>query len=356
VISSNPADNRIILKADGYGANPEKAKKIALSQLSQTIISSVKANLEMKQEQKDGIYSESLKNDINVESNVLLKGVEYSKPVKEGKEFKVTASMSIKAVKNTLGYLVSILPENIDNQSSQQYDSILTNIYLTLALLYAVTENDISAKSSLVAAVTALKDEIFTRINFGSIVITTEPSDAVITLSGKQYKSGSKIYLPPDQDYTFTIARDGYRNMTGKFYLYKGDKRSAVVEMMKNLGRKVPVYVKVDAPVRLVDDVERVLLDFGIIPTEDPETPHAIMITMKGTTITVDKYRKYKLELDLHTFKNKVKYKITHYEHTPFFVTPETEESLIRENCKKVAEAVVKQFLTKIDLNDFLSE
>lgn len=346
---------RVVLKGTGYGSTREKAKKNAMLQLSQAIIANVKSSVTMKQEEKDGRYSESLSTDVTLKSDLLLKGVKYSAPQKEGKEYKVVASMTVGAVKSTLGYLVSSLPSNIDNLSENRYDDVLTSIYLIHALLFAVSEKDIPFKSRLISTTIELRDEILKRITFGSVRLMVNPSDARIKIDGKPAKNNRKVFLSHG-NHTFRIEREGYRSMKGQFFISRGDKLSKVVDMMKKMEGKVPVYLRVEAPVRIVDDVEKVLLDFGLIPTTDDSTYHGIVVKMRGTTITVGKYRKYKLEVDLHSFKNKQKYKITHYEHKPFFVTPETEKSLIRNHTKKVATAVVRKFLTKIDLADFLSK
>ena len=70
----------------------------------------------------------------------------------------------------------------------------------------------------------------------------------------------------------------------------------------------------------------------------------------------VDSYEKYVVEVDVHTFKNGQKFKITHYAHRPFFVTQQNKNEKIREESRKVSVAVVKKFLSSIDLGEFFAE
>ena len=346
-----------ILKGTGYGSGVKAAKMAALGELSNSIVANIKAETSLSQKEKDGKYTETLKNDININSQVFLKGVGFTSPKKTKNGTEITAFMTSEAVISTIKYLITTLPDNLDVLDPAKYDVTLTTIYLAYSLLHSVSTSDVPQKPKFMKILAAVKKEIEKMATHGSIFFTSDKEglQSTVKIGGKTYKINKKIFLKPG-NYSFTVASQGYKKLKGNFYISKGDKRYVKLILIPENMEKTEVFVQVLSKVRVVDDIEKALLDFGIVPSQNRELPHSIVVTLKGSTVTVDKYRKYILEMDLHTFKNGQKYKITHYEHKPFFVTPQTEAAEIRKQTKKVALAVVKKFFSTIDVNDFLSE
>lgn len=346
-----------ILKGTGYGSSVKSAKMAALGELSNSIVASIKADSSFSQKEKDGKYTETLKNDIRINSAIFLKGVGFTSPKKTKNGTEITAFMTCEAVISTIKYLLSTLPNNLDVLDPAKYDVTLTTIYLAYSLLHSVSERDVPQKPKFLKILAAVKKEIEKMATHGSIFFTSDKDElkSTVKISGKEYKINEKIFLKPGK-YNFSVKSVGYKNLKGNFYISKGDKRYVKLILIPENIEKTEVFVQVLSKVRVVDDVEKALLDFGIIPSKNRELPHSIVVTLKGSTVTVDKYRKYILEMDLHTFKNGQKYKITHYEHKPFFVTHQTEAAEIRKQTKKVVTAVVKKFFSSIDVSDFLSQ
>jgi hypothetical protein len=344
------------LKGTGYGANENGAKSDALSHLSQSIIATVKSETKISQKEKDGKYSESFANDIKVNSNVFLKGVAYTAPEKTKDGFKVTAYMTKEAVIGTLKYLVSTLPDNLESLEPVKYDSVLTTVYLAYSLIFAISEKDIPERKKYISILDAVKKQVEKMATHGSLYFMgKEGAKAEISISGKKYEPNKKIFLKPGK-YSFSVKSDGYRGLKGTVNLSKGDKRYVELILIPEEIVKKEVYLNVISSVRVVDDIEKALLDFGIVPSQDEDLPHSIVITLKGSAVTVDSYRRYTLEMDLHTFKNGKRFKITRYKHKPFFVTPDTEEATIRKETAKVSVQVVRKFLSSIDLNEFFAD
>ncbi len=343
-----------LLKGVGYGKTPKQARIDALGQLSNAIVAKVKGVTTLSQEEKKGVYTEMLANDIAIQSESLLKGVKFSKPIKEGTQYKITAWMTQQAVMQTLQWLMSTMPATLDGMTNAELEKVMTSIHLTTALIYAVPPQSIPKRTKLLAQLTSLKREIEKRINFGSfIVAVSQPIKATITLNGKKIVANKRYYLPRAK-YTLHFTADGYKKVSASFFLQRGDRKTVEIPLIPLMQQKVDVYVRVISPVRVIDAVEQVLLDYGMTPVQDPNVRHSVVIKMSGSTITVGGYRKYQLVMDLHAFKDGKKYKITHYEHKPFFVTPETEKQLIKKNARKVAAAVVKKFFAKINVKDYL--
>lgn len=345
-----------VLKGTGYGSNEKNAKMDALAQLSSSIVAQIKGSASMSQEEKDGKYTETLKNDIMVNSSVFLKGVEYTQPKKTKEGFEVTAFMSSKAVINTITYLITTLPDDLEMLDPVKYDSTLTTVYLAFSLLYSVSEQAVPEKKKYIDILSAVKKEIEMMASHGSIYFSGKTGlKGTVEINGSANPVNKKIFLKPGS-YNFLIKSEGYKNLKGSFSLSKGDKKFVELILIPEKMGKKEVYLKVNSAVRIVDDIEKALLDFGIVPSADENLTHSIIISLKGTTITVDNYRKYQLEVDLHTFKNGVKYKITHYEHKPFFVTPQNETARIREETRNVSVEVVKKFFSSINIEDYFSE
>ncbi|HQM84653.1 MAG TPA: hypothetical protein PLD55_08235 [bacterium] len=345
-----------VLKGTGYGNSEKTAKMDALTQLSHSIVARIKGETSLSQVEKDGKYTESLKNDITVNSAVFLKGVEFTAPKKVTQGYEVTALMSAQAVINTITYLITTLPDDLEALEPVKYDSILTTIYLAFSLLYSVPDSSVPEKKKYISMLSEVKNEIERLASHGSIYFSGKTGlKGSVDINGTVNSINKKIFLKPG-NYNFLIKADGYKNLKGSFQISKGDKKFVELVLIPEKMAKKEVHLQVISEVRIVDDIEKQLLDFGIIPAQNEELPHWIVVTLKGSTITVDNYRKYILEVDVHTFKNGQKYKITHYEHKPFFVTPQNEQMKIREETKNVSLAVVKKFFSSINLEEFLSD
>ena len=345
-----------VLKGTGTGKDEKTAKISALADLGSTIVVHVSSQLVMSEEDKNGKYSQSLKEDIKIRSDVFLKNVHYTKPLKSGEGVSVTAFMTEKSVINTINYLVKTMPSDIETLSPEKFDDVLTMIYLAYSLLYAVSDNQVPERQKYINILNALKGEIEKLATYGSVYFSAKTGvKGKIEINDRTFDLNKKIFLKPG-NYKFVVKLDGYKNFSGSANLAGGDKKFVeIILIPENVGKK-EVFLRVQSPVRMIDDIEKVLLDFDIVPTQNKELPHQIVVVLKGTSMKVDNFEKYTLEVDVHTFKNGQKFKITHYEHKPFFVTPQNKNEKIREESRKVSVAVIKKFLSSINLGEFFAE
>ena len=81
-----------------------------------------------------------------------------------------------------------------------------------------------------------------------------------------------------------------------------------------------------------------------------------ISIEIRGNSRQVDEYARIELEIFLHTFIDGKKYKITSYKHPAFSVKRADMNARITTETRKMATAVVKKFLSSINLNEFFAE
>ena len=345
-----------VLKGKGIGKDEKSAKMSALAELENSIVVNVSSQLKMSQEEKDGRYSQYLEEDIRTGSDVFLKGVRFTEPRKTEDGFELFAFMTEKSVINTISYLLKTMPSDIDSLSREKFDDVLTMIYLSYSLLYAVSDSQVRERQKYINILNKLKAEIEKSATFGSIYFSARTGvTGKVEIAGKEHDLNKKIHLKPGS-YDFTVKSSGYKKLNGKFSVARGDRKFVeVILIPENSGRK-EVFLRVDGQVRMIDDIEKTLLDFGIVPTQNGNLPHQIVVVLKETVTKVDKYEKYILEVDVHTFKNGRKFKITHYAHRPFFVTSGNKNEKVREESRKVSVAVVKKFLSSINLDEFFAE
>ena len=345
-----------VLKGTGTGEEEKSAKNDALSQLANSIVADIVSKTVISQEERDGKYTESLKNDILIRSNVFLKGVLFTKPVKKDGLVEVTAFMTQNSIVNTITYLLKTMPEDIETLPPEKYDDVLTMIYLSYSLLYAVSERQVPEREKYIAALSALKAEIEKLASHGSVYFQAA-SDAKgeVEINGKSYELNKKIFLKP-ANYKFAVKLDGYRNINGSVNIFKGDKKFVEIPLVLELSGNHEIFLQVGSQVEMTGEIEKALLDFGIVPTQKEELPHKVTVVVKAASVQVDGYERITLSVDINTFKNGEKFKIAHYDHKPFFVTAQNKSEKVKEESRKVSVAVVKKFLSSIDLQKFFEE
>ena len=353
VVSGEEALFAAVLKGTGSGEDEKSAKNDALSQLANSIVADIVSKTVISQEERDGKYTESLKNDILIRSNVFLKGVLFTKPVKKEGFVEVTAFMTRNSIENTITYLLKTMPEDIETLSPEKYDDVLTMIYLSYSLLYAVGERQVPEREKYIAALSALKAEIEKLASHGSVYFQAGSGvKGEVVIGGKSYELNKKIFLKP-ANYKFSVKLDGYRNVSGIVNLLKGDKKFVEIPLVPELSGNFEIFLSVESPVRMNGEIEKALLDFGISPTHKEELPHKVVIVVKTSSVQVEGYERVTVSVDINTFKNGEKFKVTHYDHKPFFVTAQNRDGKVKEESRKVALAVVKKFLSTIDLKAF---
>lgn len=342
-----------VLKGTGTGEDEKSAKNDALSQLANSIVTDIVSKTVITQEERDGKYTESLKNDILIRSNVFLKGVLFTKPAKKEGFVEVTAFMTRNSTVNTIAYLLRTMPEDIETLSPEKYDDVLTMIYLSYSLLYAVSDRQVPEREKYIAALTALKAEIEKLASHGSVYFQVG-SDAKgeVVIDGKSCELNKKIFLKP-ANYKFSVKMDGYRNVSGTVNLSKGDKKFVEIPLVPELSGTHEILLEVESPVGMTGEIEKALLDSGIVPTQKKELPHQVAVVVKTSSVQVEGYERIIVSVDISTFKNGGKFKAAHYEHKPFFVTAQNKSEKVKEESRKVASAVVKEFLSSIDLKVF---
>ena len=339
-----------VLKGKGTGEDEKSAKNDALSQLANSIVADIASKTVVTQEEKDGKYTESLKNDILIRSNVFLKGVLFTKPVKKDGIVEVAAFMTRNSIVNTITYLLKTMPDDIETLQPEKYDDVLTMIYLSYSLLYAVSDSQIPERTKYISMLGDLKAEIEKLASYGSVYFQENSgAKGSVEIAGKSFELNKKIFLKP-ASYKFSVKLDGYRSIAGSFNLVKGDKKFVEVPLVPELSGKKEIFLRVESPVRMVDDIEKALLDFGIVPTQKKELPHQLIIVVKTSSLKVDGYEKHTVSVDIHTFKNGEKFKIAHYDHKPFFVTAQNKGEKVKEESRKVSNAIVQKFLSSINL------
>lgn len=353
--SAKPTLSKSVLKGSGSGATEKAARLDALAQLSNAIVVTISSKTEIAQSEVEGKYSQSFSEDIKTSSTTFLKGVSFTQPMKRSGEYQITAYMTAESVINTVTYLTKTLPESLEDLDPANYDGVLTKIYLAYSLLYAVTDAQIPERQHYIDTLGKLKEQIEKLAKHGSIVFKARSEvSGKVDIDGAAHELNKKIFLKPGK-YDFTVKTEGYKTLTGSATIRKGDKKTVeLILIPEKLGKK-EVNLEIKCPVDIKTDIEKVLLDFNIVPTQN-EVKQKIAIEVRGTSRQVDEYARLELEIFLHTFIDGKKYKITSYKHPAFSVKRENMNERITVETRKMAAAVVKKFLSSINLNEFFSE
>ena len=220
-----------VLKGRGLGNDEKSARMSALAELGNSVVVNVSSQIQMSQEEKDGKYSQSFKEDIKTRSDVFLKGVRFSKPQKTENGFEIIAFMTEKSVINTISYLLKTMPSDIDTLSSEKFDDVLTSICLAYSLLYAVSDSQVKERKNYINILNNLKTEIENLAISGSIYFSVKTDvSGKVEIAGNEYDLNKKIRLKPG-NYDFKVKSSGYKTLNGKFAVAKGDRKFTVTEL-----------------------------------------------------------------------------------------------------------------------------
>ena len=348
--TSGISKQEIILKACAYGKTTKEARISALKGLSQQIISQVQAKEELYKKREQGKVYRKYVSSSEIVTKSLLKGVIFKNFGKTPAGYKVCAYFTKNSLKETIGYLKSVLSVDFSKMNRAQLKEALTKagFLLNLAFLSPNAKNiEEFAKKKI--------EQINVYLNYGCLVVNVIPSNAKIIINGKIYSSGEPIYLPPEITYIVRIEAPGYEPVIKNVYLGRGEKRSLSIELVKKLKVNLEVYVFSNIKF-IIDEASTILSQAGFRITSSPVAPNAIYIKLKDATIKVDEYTKHTLYMYVVAYKGKEKFLEIRGRTRGFFTTPETEVAIIKKKTDKLLRVVLKRLINKLDIDKFKGE
>ncbi len=337
----------VLISAKGLGKTVKEAKRDALREISQTILSKVVSSIEVEKRLEGSKFSKKVISNISVSSDLILKGVEFSKPRKRGKYYEVVGYFTRDSLRDTVDYLKSKVYHRLENLSRAQLRRALEYSYYLMALLtFAGDEEEIKKLKSY-------QEEILRRLNSGVVSFLVYPEDAKVFLNNRRVKTFTPIYLR-EGEYSFKVERKGYRGVRGRFYIAKGETLSIPVRLVPKFKSKVEVFTFSQDP-KLREVLEASLRDYGIKVTDNPKVGNAFFLTYRDEKTKVDEYTKHTLFVFLSAYKDgklyrRVKAKVS------FVTTEETQSRIFYEKLNSLIPKMVSVLLSKMDLKNFWSQ
>ncbi len=226
-------------QADGFGKTAEAAKKSALEALSHQILSKVDSTQNVTITKSQGKSNIEFKSQTLLQSNLLFKGLEFE-TTKMGKtDFKSEVWLTHKAVRESVNYLETKIPERLDGLSKPELLETkgYTEMIEALLLQPNITEFIIEDKADRLKKVAKVKKLLGLKLgNYGSIYIDLPKHKASgFTIRGKKYKSGEAVFLTPGS-YVFEIAKKGFYGIRGKFSLARGQNLYTSLDLVPKSG------------------------------------------------------------------------------------------------------------------------
>ncbi len=208
----------VVLEVSGFGTTKKEAQTEALRTLSQTVVSKVDSSYH-KQERVNGSgYSKTQDVDLKISSDITFKGVEYTPIESAGEQVEIRATLSAKALDETLDYMLTLLEgdhSQLSKAALKEHTKYIEHLYALLEL----TKNysGVYKYEDLKSQLQLLKEQNNKELNYGRVIIVSEGS---ITLDDSVIER-DKLYFYAPGTYRYTVMKKGCVKEEGKLHLYK---------------------------------------------------------------------------------------------------------------------------------------
>jgi len=341
---------KVLLKACAYGVTQKEARISALKALSQQIIAQVQAEERLSKKREGGKISRSYVSYSTIVSKSLLKGVKFEDLGREAEGYKVCVYFTDKSLQETLNYLKTSLNVDLKKLNRKQLKEALTKAQFMLNLAFLSTN-----EAEVTQFARAKIEAINTYLNYGCLVVNVIPDTAKIIINQREYASGEPIYLPPEVSYLLRITAPGYRTVTRRVYLAKGDKKSLSVELLKKTKAGIAVYVAANMPF-LVEEARSLLTGAGFRVISMPLATNAFYIKMTDDKLQVGEYTKHVLSMYVAAYRGGEEFASVRGKIKAFFTTADTEKILIKKKAHRLLQALLKRLMNQLDVEKFRGE
>ncbi len=341
-----PKEN-ILLKSCGYGQTLKGAKINALKGLSQQIVAKVETEEVLEKSYKNGKISKSYQAKSQIESEILLKGVLFSKFIKDKSNYKICVYFTKKSLEETIEFLKDSLSIDFTKLNREELKKLLHKAYYLLALAYLSSD-----KKEIESFARKKIEKINTYLNFGMLTINTIPDNAEILINKKCYRPFTPILLPPEREYLVSVKAPGYKPETFTVFLSRGDRITKTVELQKIVKTEVKVYVYSNNSF-LLEETKAILTKSGLKISSSPVSPNAIFVEFQDTQTEIEGYTRHAIKITVEAYRGNKLVLALSGKMKPFYTTSETEKIILQKNSKKLLEVVLKKLINQINFSKF---
>ena len=339
-------------KATGYGETERSARKDALNELTKSIIVVVKNQYSEKSTYMNNKFDQTVINELSQESNMLLKGVKYSKPIRKDTTYHCIAYLPHKALLSTIKYLDSEISKKLNALSIKDLKKIIKNAHYLLAILITPSDCHIPDEKVLISRTQSILNQVNQHIHFGIVTFKVTPKDAVIYIDNEKYKPYDPIWLKADH-YLFKVIKNGYVTASGRFSLKKRQKLSPVIKLVPEMNKELSVFVNFKADDISEQACHSIISSMGI-KSSSSKAGNAINLVFKKQTSEVDNISKHKVTLYVEAYKGKEKLKTISVSES-FYSKSNNNSRKIKEKKIKLAHKGIRKLFQRIQHSNFRS-
>ncbi len=237
--------NGAVIEVKGYGPTPSQAKDEALRELSQSVISKIDSSYNKSEKLSNKSFKKDISTSLKVNSKITFQGVEMDEPYKDKdtNEYSVNASISEKALDDTITYMLKSLDGDHLVYSVSKLKE-LQKVIDQLSALSSFTSNYSSKYNTkdLQAKISELKEQNNKELNYGRVKIITNGN---LSIDGKSYEA-SKLHFMPVGSYNYVISKNGCVSEKGSVYLSKAKLTKKSVKLFCNVNAGASFSINAD--------------------------------------------------------------------------------------------------------------
>ena len=338
----------IYIKVEGYGETPEDARKDALRQISELVVSEVSSEVRLRYKLRGEKVDKRLRTDISVKSKGFVRGVIFSEPEEIDGKYRVEAVWNENSMRATIKSLYMEVKVNTELLNKRELRELIEKIDFLIALYTLMPAEDIEIEEIL-----RKKEDALKKLNYSEVIFYVEPEDAKIKVNGRVYEPFKPIYIP-ERMYVFKVEAEGYYPVRGRFYAMKGDIRTIEIRLVP-LGKEEGGYRLVieDSPVDVRDVIRNQLENLGI--TISNSSNNKIVFRFKHNKDEFGEYIRHNIKVFAKIYKDNKVVANTTAETGCFFTLKRNRWNTIQRKLEKVLRNTIRDLLIQLRKRDEFS-
>lgn len=287
------------LSAEGYGKDVTSAREAALQELSQTVLSSIRSDMESITRLEGAEVADSIQNRLRVESNSYFQGVVYSEPRSVDGSLLVRASLDASAIQRTAEQLLREIRVDLATLSRNEILTLQDKAVFLMAFATYLPSNTASSTTQQADQVHQLA---YRFLNFAQVTFEAQPSDTKIRLGEFDLHSGEMQLIPPG-NYSYQASASGFHNQRGQLFFSAGERRRIPLSLVPERDGSVAIQLINSTDQNLINEARRVFGSFNIQYASS--SPQVIKLEVEQDFVTeISGIKIYNLRIVAEAHKN----------------------------------------------------